>query len=193
MTPPRPARLFLDTDGQALLEQQLSADEQHVLRALAELDPSSPICCLGLLYVSDDETPSVSYIYAWTSEARDTAFADDPQGALAHLWSPADWDCDLDDLVAPPDPTEETERLAEALRAAGCDDLPGSYLMDLAHRLNRVTLSVPTTPDFACWATEHDEDERWLWMTEVARPEVVATYRSNGWLREPEDDRLLGL
>ena len=59
--------------------------------------------------------------------------------------------------------------------------------MDLAHRLNSAEFAVATTPDFACWATEHEgDDEPWLWMQAVARPEVVEAYATRGWFRLPE-------
>ena len=84
--PPRPATSVLtDEDSRARLDAQLAADEEHVLDALSRLEPASPLCCLGLAYVADDELASVSYIYAWTVAAREAAFAADPKEALWDL------------------------------------------------------------------------------------------------------------
>src|SRR5687767_6994643 len=110
--PPRRASEIL-SDGHAceLLEAQLAGDEAHVHSALARLDLASPICCLGLLYVADEELASVSYVYAWTQAVRDEAFAADAEEGLEALWSPPEWDVDLDDLVEPPAPLDGTAAL----------------------------------------------------------------------------------
>ena len=188
MTPTPASELLRDTRGRELLAAQIDADAEHVSAALTRARMLSPLCCLGFVYVADDETAAVSYINGWTREARDEAFAVAGEAALWKLWSQTDWDLDLDDLIAPPAPSPLTRELTQLLLDVGCEEPAGAVLMDLAHRLNRSPLSVEITADFACWASEHEmSDEPWRWMTAAARREVVERYARRGWLRLPGD------
>jgi hypothetical protein len=187
MVPPRASELLSDQATRELLQQQLDADVDHVKATVAQTRLESALCCLGLLYTAEEEVAAVSHLYGWTQAARASAFNADTEAALWTLWG-ADWDIHYDDVVAPPALTETTRRLTQALLEAGCDEPAGAFLMDLAYRLNREVLPVATTPDFACWASEHEiDDEPWRWMTVVARPEVIDRFAANGWLRLPDD------
>lgn len=188
MVPQRASELLSDQAARELLAQQLDADVEHVKAAVAQARLASALCCLGFVYTADEELAAVSYLYGWTEEARASAFEADPEAALWTLWGPADWDIDYDDAVEPPDPNETTHRLTHALLDTGCDEPAGAYLMELAYRLNREVLPIATTPDFACWASEHQmDDEPWRWMTAVARPAVIDRFAANGWLRLPDE------
>lgn len=191
MVPPRASSLLTDHVGRELLERQLSADSDHVRAALTTVRLCSPLSCLALTYVADEELASVSYIVGWTQEARDAAFAADAEESLWTLWGAAGWDLDLDDVIEPPAPDRTTRELTQRLLDAGCPEPAGALLMDLAYRLNRAALPVSTTSDFACWPAEHEmDDEPWHWMTAVARPEVVELYAKAGWLRLPDSPAL---
>lgn len=182
-TPPLASTYLLAGPGRDALQQLVRAERARLFAALVRVSPSEPICSLGLLYTDQDDLPTVSYAYAQTISSRDRALADGMRSGLQTLWSPAEWE--IEDFVGALDGrlSGPAKAVARDLFAHGCTDPEGSFLMDLAYAVNRSTLPVAVTPDFACWASEQPTDAPYLWMTAVATDAAAATYRANGWLR----------
>lgn len=188
---PRAASFDLDSDGAALLERLLKGAGDAV-RDSCRGRFSRPVCALAFIYAEEDFSPAVTYVYALTEAGRSALLEEPGEKAMQLLWSPADWDHSDFFAGTPPEMHRGLEQIGDLLGKAGCEDPEGAFLSELAWRLSRTDWSgvMETSPDFACWAMEHE------WTASVyetfrltAPAEAVDHYQKRGWIPASQQDR----
>jgi len=190
---PRAASFDLDSDGATLLERLLKGAGDAV-RDSCRGRFSRPVCALAFIYVEEGLPPAVTYLGALTDPGRSALLEEPGEKAMRLLWSPADWDHPDFFAGTPAEMDSGLEQIGDLLEEAGCEDPEGAFLCELAWRLSRADWSavMETSPDFACWAMEHEDG----WTGSVhetfrltATVRAIEQYEKREWIPASRLDR----
>lgn len=185
--PVRAGTYELEPGPAARLDELLEREARDVRASVSDSVGDEPLCLIAFIW-ADLQSAGATYVCALTEKQRDAILAG--PGGFVELWNPPSWPhSDIFEPSGQPGTEALAEAVAADLEAVDCPEPEEAFLHELAHRLSRAPGELRVTPDFSCYAVDHDDgDGAPAAFRAAATAAALEVFEHRGWLTLPDLD-----